>query len=263
MQQLLKVFWWYGVEFVVFDEDDFHPQMTTTERWRDGTEVTYNVDAEFTRRGKSRSLELIYQRDKQTHPYVVKQRPGEIRYGVSTINWSHGSHSGEAWWKDDDNPKVWNNKKGKKVDVLGGQTLEISERAKRSVLIAQRPGQAAFRDALSLLDKQCVLTDENCAEALQAAHIVPVTRRGHEQIENGILLRADLHLLFDSGLIWFDVTKGHATVRCSSDLTSSYMKDLNNKKLPSKTFQRVKTALQKRSKLPGGHGRDSATTRKA
>jgi len=144
--------------------------------------------------------------------------------------------------------------------VLGGQKLSISDRAKKSVIVKQRPQQREFRDALIHLDKQCVLTGEKCREVLQAAHLIPVAKEGYEQIENGILLRADLHLLFDAGLIWFDVSGGSAAVNYSpGDLTERYVTDLEGKHLPLNTFRRVKAALVARAELPGGRARNTKT----
>lgn len=257
MQQLLRVNWPYGEEFIAFDEDDFRRQMTTTELRRDATEVTYNVDATFMRRGKVRTLELIYERSKQTDP-IVRSRPlGENRYGSSVIRWISGETVGKAHWRDDSPGTDWDG--DAEVSVLGGHPLEeLEERAKKSVLVPLRPQQAALRNALLVLDEQCVLTGEKCRTALEAAHLVPVAQKGHEQIENGILLRADLHLLFDAGLIWFDVSDNHAEVKCSPEyLTDYYVRNLDGKLLPDKTFQRVKAALLKRARLPGGRGRDA------
>lgn len=39
---------------------------------------------------------------------------------------------------------------------------------------------------------------------LEAAHIVPVGQGGAHRIDNGMLLRSDMHTLFDRGYIGFD-----------------------------------------------------------
>jgi len=255
MQQLLRIRWPYGVEYIAFDEDDVPPEMGTSELWRDGTKATYVAGSDFTSRGRNRELRLQYDRDRQTDEAVIDPTNG-ARFGVATITWRSGESIGKAVWQDNDD-KSWDGTTDK-VDVLGGQPFRTNERAKKSVLVVPRRKQAAFRDALRQIDKRCVLSGESCPEALQAAHILPVAKNGHEQIENGILLRADLHLLFDAGLIWLEVTDEEAVVCWSDNLTSDYVKSLRNKKLPNETFKRVKKALQKRSRLPGGQGRDPA-----
>lgn len=256
MQQLLRVHWPKCIEHISFDEDDVRSPIKTSERWVDGTEVAYDVDAEFFKRGKSCTLKLTYERDNQ-NDQVVREHdlrfPGDIRYGASTITWTTGNRTGHVTWKDNDGYD-WSKES---VVILGGQRVEVTEKTKNSVLVPIRKGQAAFRDALLQLDKCCVLSDETCPEALQAAHILPFAKNGGEQIENGILLRADLHLLFDAGVIWFEVKSDHAVVAYSKNLSAPYVKLLKDKWLRTKTFARVRSALWKRSKLPGGHGRDT------
>lgn len=44
---------------------------------------------------------------------------------------------------------------------------------------------------------------------LEAAHIVPVAEQGSDDPSNGILLRADLHRLFDNGLMAINPDTGH------------------------------------------------------
>ncbi|MEQ8406168.1 MAG: HNH endonuclease [Oceanicaulis sp.] len=73
--------------------------------------------------------------------------------------------------------------------------------------VTVRSGQREFREAVvARYGGACALTGETTAAALDAAHIVPVaedTTLGRSP-ENGICLRADLHRLFDRGLIWFE-----------------------------------------------------------
>lgn len=247
MQQLLKVHWWGGKEFIAFDEGKFPSRLTTTERWKDSTEITYIAEATLKRDGKARKLELKYERSKQ-NAKVRRFRSDEIRYGVSTIEWVNGESEGRAHWRDTELGDV-----GKaRVSVLGGQKLK--KRNIKSVLVPQRPQQRQFRDDLLFLDKKCVLTGEKCRTALEAAHLVPVAQNGDEQIENGIILRADLHLLLDAGLIWFEVSDTHAVVRCRQRTTmGSYYRKLDGRHLPNETFRRVLSALLQREKLEGGH----------
>jgi putative restriction endonuclease len=69
-------------------------------------------------------------------------------------------------------------------------------------LIKPRLGQGAFR--LTLTDayrKRCALTGESTLPVLEAAHIVPYADEGTHDVRNGLLLRADFHKLFDTGLV--------------------------------------------------------------
>jgi hypothetical protein len=73
------------------------------------------------------------------------------------------------------------------------------ERIKRDVIA--RPEQARLR--LAALDHHggCIITGERAAPVLEAAHIHAKARGGPDHLDNALVLRADLHLLFDVGLI--------------------------------------------------------------
>ena len=75
-------------------------------------------------------------------------------------------------------------------------------------LIRPRLGQGAFRvEVLEAYNRRCALTGEKTLPVLQASHIKPYAESGPHNVSNGLLLRSDLHLLFDRGLI--TVTPDH------------------------------------------------------
>jgi predicted restriction endonuclease len=68
--------------------------------------------------------------------------------------------------------------------------------------ICQRRGQADFRQSLlKAYEGRCCITDCNAQPALEAAHIVGYAESGSQHVGNGLLLRADVHTLFDLGLV--------------------------------------------------------------
>jgi putative restriction endonuclease len=70
------------------------------------------------------------------------------------------------------------------------------------VLVRQRLGQGSFR--LLVMDsyqRRCAVTHEKALPVLQAAHIRPVSEGGRHLISNGLLLRSDVHALFDRGYV--------------------------------------------------------------
>ncbi len=70
------------------------------------------------------------------------------------------------------------------------------------ISIRQRRGQPKFRkDLLEAYEYQCAITECDAEEALEAAHIVPYSKTEHNAICNGLLLRSDIHTLFDLNLI--------------------------------------------------------------
>ncbi len=72
----------------------------------------------------------------------------------------------------------------------------------RRYLTKVRLGQGAFRVQLTdAYFRKCSVTGEKTLPVLEAAHIKPFADSGPNHISNGILLRADLHKLYDAGYI--------------------------------------------------------------
>ena len=66
----------------------------------------------------------------------------------------------------------------------------------------QRPGQSKFRsDVLALYEGTCAVTGTSILPVVEAAHIIPYAKSEDNSASNGICLRADLHALFDAGLM--------------------------------------------------------------
>lgn len=67
-------------------------------------------------------------------------------------------------------------------------------------LVAPRLGQGTFRVSVTdAYGRSCAITGEHSLPALEAAHIQSYAKEGPHEVRNGILLRADLHRLFDKG----------------------------------------------------------------
>jgi len=80
---------------------------------------------------------------------------------------------------------------------------DARERTMRA--IAQRRGQQRFRDELiEAYDGRCAISGCAVLDVLEAAHIFPYRGPQTNHVANGLLLRADLHTLFDCGLIAID-----------------------------------------------------------
>lgn len=72
----------------------------------------------------------------------------------------------------------------------------------RSALVRVRNGQKQYRE--QLLQKHglvCAVTGPCPAEALDAAHLVAFSTHGRHDVDEGLLLRSDIHKLFDRGLV--------------------------------------------------------------
>jgi putative restriction endonuclease len=71
-----------------------------------------------------------------------------------------------------------------------------------------RLGQNAFKALVQeAYGRRCAITGDKIVPVLQAAHIRPVTDQGENRIDNGLLLRSDVHTLFDRGYLGVDPAK--------------------------------------------------------
>jgi hypothetical protein len=104
------------------------------------------------------------------------------------------------------NPKTtqvieqWLSKKIVPQSVVVPRKVEFT-----TVEVERRQGQPGFRHALmSVYNYKCAVTGCEVRDVLQAAHIIPVADGGQHAVQNGLLLRADIHNLFDRGLLTID-----------------------------------------------------------
>ena len=71
--------------------------------------------------------------------------------------------------------------------------------------VVQRQGQPKFRAKLiAAYEGRCAITGCDAEAALEAAHIIPYRGDKTDHVTNGLLLRADIHTLFDLNLIRID-----------------------------------------------------------
>ena len=69
-------------------------------------------------------------------------------------------------------------------------------------LARARLGQGAFRVLVTeAYHRRCAITGERTLPVLQASHIKPYAKSGPNRVQNGLLLRSDVHILFDKGLV--------------------------------------------------------------
>lgn len=75
-------------------------------------------------------------------------------------------------------------------------------RAVASALRKVRNGR--FRQDVLGRNPCCAITGETNVLVLDAAHVLPVSQNGSDQVNNGITLRRDLHALFDANILRLD-----------------------------------------------------------
>lgn len=82
-------------------------------------------------------------------------------------------------------------------------TLDARVRCMTAIVI--REGQGLFRqELLRAYSYCCAITGCNLIDVLEGAHIIPYNGSHTNRVDNGLLLRSDIHTLFDKGLIWVD-----------------------------------------------------------
>ena len=80
---------------------------------------------------------------------------------------------------------------------------DARERISRS--LTRRRGQTPFRDALiAAYSGRCAITGCSILDVLEAAHIHPYRGPDTNKVTNGLLLRSDVHTLFDCRLLAID-----------------------------------------------------------
>ena len=71
-----------------------------------------------------------------------------------------------------------------------------------TTMVRPRLGQGAFRIVVTdAYARRCAVSGEKVLPVLEAAHIRPYGQGGAHEVQNGILLRSDLHTLFDRGYL--------------------------------------------------------------
>jgi putative restriction endonuclease len=82
------------------------------------------------------------------------------------------------------------------------QAAESTARFGSPQLVRPRLGQGSFRVLVTdAYERRCAMTREKTLPVLQAAHIRPYSEGGQHRLDNGLLLRSDLHVLFDQGYL--------------------------------------------------------------
>lgn len=106
--------------------------------------------------------------------------------------------------------RIWMECQARAVSRRAGETRAPSVIADRPIIggygpamsVRPRLGQRSFRVAvLDSYERRCAITSERTLPALEAAHIRDYHEQPEHSISNGILFRADIHKLFDTGYV--------------------------------------------------------------
>lgn len=107
---------------------------------------------------------------------------------------------------------------------------EVDARERAYAAIVRRQGQRQFRyELLDAYEGRCAISQYDVADALHAAHIVGYRGPHTNHVTNGLLLRADLHTLFDLGHLTVDTAD--MTLRISESLRGTTYEDYEGRPL--------------------------------
>lgn len=163
-----------------------------------------------------------------TYLYRSHGRHSEKRTGP---NWSRSIVQGKSYETNDSiGAELWGEVQHRlytkdflKPTVLeDGASLQGEEVARygSDFLTRARLGQGTFRVLVTdAYARRCAITGERTLPVLEAAHIKPFGMAGPNQTINGLLLRSDLHKLFDLG--YMTITPGLA-VKVSGNIREKF-----------------------------------------
>lgn len=117
------------------------------------------------------------------------------------------------------------------------ELVAAAEEERKLAITKARPGQQKFRDeAMRRHDGRCVVTGLRVETVLEAAHVIPHTGNpAFEVPENSLILRRDIHALFDAGLIGIHPASGRLKV--SPALNDTAYRKLEGKEIDHKLAQ--------------------------
>lgn len=172
------------------------------------------------------------------YEYLVEQAGmDEVNFWTPSANQRHKKYSVDSG----EGLRIWQeclSRASSLESTAEDSTRYVREEAIRQgspQIIQPRLGQGTFRVAvLEAYSRACALTGEHSLPALEASHIKPFAHSGPNLVENGLLMRADLHRLFDQG--YLTITSDHK-IEVSQRLRLEYDNGRTYYPLHGKTIQ--------------------------
>jgi putative restriction endonuclease len=216
-------------------------------------EALFARDSEYTNRGL---LECLRDRVPVGVMRQTSQRP-TVRYkiwGVASVaGWDGGYFFLEGF-----NPDGYARGRGPngeiefladKQTLIGLENGEfdptnvIDGRERCIAQIIRRRGQPQFRQKLlEIYEGRCAISECDAIDALEAAHISPYRGPETNHPTNGLLLRADLHTLFDLGLLAIDCAS--LAVILHKTLINSQYRELADRRLRLPAHPKLRPNLE-------------------
>ena len=223
---------WGGLERIEFDFEN-PEEFNTTQQFEEdeGIWIEFNVTTKIVNRGPNTiRLSIEYREGDNQHLFVdYGYGEDDLIWGTHVLTLKRGENSGSSVWNGEEGP-------GWMIEQIKGSHRKVTTTK------LQRD-QAKFRKILLAEDKRCAASGESCPTVLEAAHIVPVKCGGQEVLSNGILLRADLHRLYDADPPEFRICPDTGKVSSTIDYGGL---DFEHRKIPDNVLRRIRCALKAR-----------------
>ncbi len=194
----LQILWYESMELEIIPlhviESGSPGPVETIGKYTSGTDIHYYFYEAILEHTEDSVIRIDYNEP----PKEWEGTEWQIEFGSTEIHLDKNGEPSSVFWKGNDSSTV---KLEKNKDWIYVRSQEPFGRVKISRSVLNRPDQSALRKILISEVGQCLLTGCDLHACLDAAHIVPVKSGGRDSTSNTILLRSDMHRLFDAGLL--------------------------------------------------------------
>jgi putative restriction endonuclease len=127
----------------------------------------------------------------------------ESEWIAPPADWAPNIVQGKGYDSDiGEGARIWNQVQLTLARRKASEHAVAAERYGNPMVVRPRLGQGAFRLLVTdAYGRRCAVTGERTLPVLDAAHIKPFAASGPHSLSNGLLLRKDLHALFDAGYV--------------------------------------------------------------
>jgi putative restriction endonuclease len=130
------------------------------------------------------------------------------RWIPQPASWGRSIVVGKTYSTDErEGRALWDAVTAAEVSTIGPTPCFAEEQRRygEPTLVAPRLGQGAFRISVTdAYNRACAVSGGKVLPALDAAHVRPYGVGGSHEVSNGLLLRRDIHNVFDAGYVTID-----------------------------------------------------------
>lgn len=248
MNKFLLIQWLSGVELinVKLDRRPSENEITETSEYWSEHDVTVKYKTSSERKINSNGSQQIKIHYKKQNNKKLIEEYGELKYlwGTTTIIVNADLESATADWKVKIPKEEYDGKALSCLVLLVHPKKLFEIEIERETVSRIKKKQSEFKQLLlNFTPKYCAITKETTLAVLDAAHIVEAHEGGSISLNNGILLRSDIHRLYDARL--FRILQD-GSIEINNKISDEYRKILKNKKVDPEIIKRISAALKER-----------------